>query len=154
GAYTVRLASDPPGSGVAPTVCTRLDGTADFNVVLAPADGVDPRRKLSATVYDRTFQPRASTDVGTEFPDGTTASATTDAQGGFTVTMGDAYPSVKLRYAASDDPGDEILFQDYFVDPGDIATDDGASRRLHNLGLLADDLSAAVTKFQALADLP
>jgi len=154
GAYTVRLASDPPGSGATPTVCTRLDGTADFNIVLAPADGVDPRRKLSATVYDRTFQPRAATGVSVEFPDGTAASATTDAQGGFTVTMGDTYPAVKLRYAASDASGDEILFQDYFVDPGDIGTDDGVTRRLHNLGLLTDDLTAAVTKFQSLTDLP
>ena len=154
GAFTVRLASDPPGSGVGPTVCTRLDGTADFNVALAPADGIDPRRKLSATVYDRTFQPRAATGVGIEFPDGTAVSATTDAWGRFTVAMGDAYPTVRLRYAASDDPGDVVLFQDYFIDPGDIATDDGVSRRLHNLGLFANDLGAAVTKFQSLADLP
>jgi outer membrane protein OmpA-like peptidoglycan-associated protein len=154
GAFTVRLASDPPGSGAGPTVCTRLDGTADLNVVLAPADGVDPRRKLSAIVYDRTFQPRTATGVGIEFPDGTAASATTDARGRFTVTMGDAYPAVRLRYAASDAPGDEILFQDYFIDPGDIATDDGVSRRLHNLGLLAGGLTAAITRFQSLADLP
>ena len=154
GAFTVRLASDPPGSGVGPTVCTRLDGTADFNVALAPADGVDPRRKLSATVYDRSFQPRAATGVGIEFPDGTATSATTDARGRFTVTMGDAYPTVRLRYAASDDPGDVVLFQDYFVDVGDIATDEGVSRRLHNLGFSQDvELADAVAAFQGTQGL-
>ena len=154
GRFTVRLASGAPGSGTSPTVCTRLDGSANFDVVIAPATGVDPRRVLSVTVYDRTFGPRAATDVGLEFPDGTVASATTDAQGGFTVTMGDAYPSVKLRYAASDDPGDVILFQDYFVDVGDIGTDNGVSRRLHNLGFDRDaEPSDAIVAFQGTQGL-
>ena len=135
-------------------MCTRLDGSTNLDVVIAPATGVDPRRVLSVTVYDRTFEPRAATDVGLEFPDGTAASATTDAQGRFTVTMGDAYPSVKLRYAASDDPGDVILFQDYFVDVGDIGTDDGVSRRLHNLGFSQDAEPAdAIAAFQGTQGL-
>ena len=67
--------------------------------------------------------------------------------------MSDAFPTVKLRYAASDDPSD-VLFLDYFIDVGNIATEEGVSHRLHNLGLLGEELAPAVTQFQALTDLP
>ena len=154
GALNVRLASAPPNSATTPTQCLRLDGSQDFNLVVAKADGVDPRRKLTATVFDRAFAVRANTAVSVEFPDGSTGSATTDAGGQFALVMSDAFPTAKLRYAASDAPGDEILFRDYFIDAGDIATDDGVSRRLHNLGMLVDSLPAAVMLFQAFADLP
>jgi hypothetical protein len=35
GPFTVRLASDPEGSGTSPTVCVRLDGSKNLDVVLA-----------------------------------------------------------------------------------------------------------------------
>ena len=154
GPFTVRLKDDPPNSGKSPILCVRLDGSKDLDVVLAAADGIDPRRKLTATVFDRSFQPRANTPVAIEFPDGSTTSATTDADGQFSVAMGDAFKTAQLRYAASDAPGDLILFRTYFIDVGDIATDEGVSRRLGNLGLFATALAPAVTQFQSLAGLP
>jgi outer membrane protein OmpA-like peptidoglycan-associated protein len=36
GGFTVRLKSDPPNSGTSPVLCTRLDGTQDFDVVVTP----------------------------------------------------------------------------------------------------------------------
>jgi outer membrane protein OmpA-like peptidoglycan-associated protein len=48
GGFSARLASDAPGSGTTPTVCTRLDSNADFDVVLAPADGIGPHRQRIA----------------------------------------------------------------------------------------------------------
>jgi outer membrane protein OmpA-like peptidoglycan-associated protein len=153
GSFTVRLKDSAPNSGTSPILCTKLDGSKDLDVVLAKADGVDPRRKLAATIFDRTFLPRAATAVAIEFPDGSTASATTDVNGQFSVVMADAFKTAKFRYAASDDPNDVVLFQDYFIDVGDIATDDGVSQRLSNLGLLVTDLAAAVTQFQSLTGL-
>ena len=149
GPFTVRLKDAAPNSGTSPIVCAKFDGSKNFDVVLAPADGVDPRRKLAVTVFDRLADPRANTGVSLQFPDGSTATATTDADGAFSVVMNDAYPTVKMQYAASDDPGDVVLFRDYFIDVGDITTDDGVSRRLNNLGFLIDgDVTAAIATFQ------
>jgi hypothetical protein len=153
GGFTVRLKDSAPNSGTSPILCVKLDGSKNLDVVLAKADGIDPRRKLIATIFDRAFQPRAATAVAIEFPDGSAASVTTDANGQFAVVMGDAFKTAKLRYVASDDPNDVILFRDYFIDVGDIGTDDGVSRRLSNLGLLVTDLGAAVTQFQSLTGL-
>ena len=36
GSFTARLASAPPNSGTSPNLCARLDGSQDFNIVLAP----------------------------------------------------------------------------------------------------------------------
>lgn len=149
GNFTVRLASDPPNSGISPILCARLDGSQDLNVVLAAADGVDPRHKLTAAVFDRSFAPLAATAVALTFPDGTTDAATTDARGQFTSLMSDAFKTVTLRYAASADAND-ILRLDYFIDAGDIVTPEGVSRRLHNLGFAPETgLADAVAAFQA-----
>jgi putative peptidoglycan binding protein len=153
GSFTVRPKDSAPNSGTSPILCTKLDGSKNLDVVLAQADGVDPRRKLAATIFDRSFQPRAATAVAIEFPDGSTASATTDTNGQFSVVMADAFKTAKFRYAASDDPNDVVVFQDYFIDVGDIGTADGVSHRLSNLGLLVTDLAAAVTQFQSLTGL-
>lgn len=154
GKFTVRLKSAAANSGTTPILCAKLDGSANLDVVLAPADGVDPRRKLIATVFDRSFQPLVAHKVLVQLPDASTADATTDANGRFSVVMADALPTAQLRYAASADPTDEVLFRDYFVAVGDIGTDDGVTRRLHNLGFVTDNLAAAFGKFQELSDLP
>jgi peptidoglycan hydrolase-like protein with peptidoglycan-binding domain len=147
--FTVRLASDPANSGSSPVLCVRLDGSQDLDVVLAPADGVDPRRKLTASVVDRSFVPLAATAVALTFPDGSSDTATTDAQGRFTTTMTDAFKTVNLRYQAGAGPNDAVQL-DYFIDAGDIATADGVSRRLHNLGYAPEaNLADAVAAFQA-----
>ena len=153
GKFTARLKTAPANSGTSPILCAKLDGTANFDVVLAPADGIDPRRKLTATLFDRSFQPLRLRPVAVQFPDATSASATSDANGRFTLVMANAFPTAQLRYAASDDPADEVLFRDYFLDAGDIATDQGVTRRLHNLGFATTDLAAAVRKFQELVDI-
>jgi len=147
--FTVRLASDPANSGTSPILCVGLDGTKDLNVALAEADGVDPRRKLTASLFTRSFAPLAATAVALTFPDGSTDDATTDAQGRFTTVMQDAFKTVNLRYVASSDPAD-IVQLDYFIDTGDIATPDGVTRRLHNLGFAPEtSLPDAVAAFQA-----
>jgi hypothetical protein len=149
GTFTVRLASAAANSGTTPILCARLDKTQPFDVVLAPADGFDPRRKLTASVFGRDFTKLAATAVALTFPDGSTAGASTNAQGRFSVVMGDAFKTATFRYATSADPAD-IVQLDYFIDVGDIATDDGVSRRLHNLGFAPEaDLPAAVRQFQA-----
>jgi len=149
GPFTVRMKDAAPNSGTSPVVCTKLDGTKNFDVVLAPADGIDPRHKLAVTVFGRLAEPRPNTDVSLQFPDGSTGDATTDQDGAFSVVMNEAFPTVKMQYAASDDPADVVLFRDYFIDVGDITTDDGVSRRLNNLGFLVDgDPAAAIATFQ------
>jgi outer membrane protein OmpA-like peptidoglycan-associated protein len=149
GPFTVRLKDSAPNSGTSPVICARLDGSKNLDVVLAADDGVDPRRKLNATIFDRLFAPLAATAVAIAFPDGSTANATTDDKGHFSVVMGDTFPTANLRYAASADPND-IIQLDYFIDVGDIATDDGVSRRLHNLGFPTEaGLADAVALFQA-----
>jgi hypothetical protein len=62
--------------------------------------------------------------------------------------MSDAFATATLRYQASSDPNDfETL--DYFIDVGDIATDEGVSRRLHNLGFQPESgLAGAAAQFQ------
>ncbi len=116
--------------------------------MLAPADGVDPRRKLKAAIFDRVFAPLSSVPVSVTFPDGSSADATTDDNGRFSVVMNDAFPTATLRYTPSADPNDVVQL-DYFVDVGDIATDDGVSRRLHNLGFDPQSgLPDAVAAFQ------
>ncbi|MGB9366935.1 MAG: peptidoglycan-binding protein [Xanthobacteraceae bacterium] len=149
GPFTVRLKDAAPNSGTSPTVCTRLDGSKNLDVVLAAADGIDPRLKLNVTVFGRLGEPRANTEVSLAFPDGSTTTATTDADGHFSTVMAEPFPTVKMQYAASEDPADIILLRDYFIDVGDIATTDGVSRRLSNLGFLVDDdLAAAIATFQ------
>jgi outer membrane protein OmpA-like peptidoglycan-associated protein len=149
GNFTVRLASDPPNSGTSPILCARLDGSQALNVVVVAADGIDPRRKLTATMFDRSFAPLAATPVALTFPDGTSATALTDAQGQFTAVMSDAFKTVTMRYATAADP-DDIVQLDYFIDVGDITTADGISRRLHNLGFAPEaGLADAVAAFQA-----
>ncbi len=148
GPFTLRLKSDAPNSGTSPTLCAKLDGSQDLDVVLAPADGVDPRRKLKAAIFDRVFAPLSSVPVSVTFPDGSSADATTDDNGRFSVVMNDAFPTATLRYTPSADPNDVVQL-DYFVDVGDIATDDGVSRRLHNLGFDPQSgLPDAVAAFQ------
>ena len=154
GKFTVRLKSAAANSGTSPILCAKLDGSANLDVVLAPADGVDPRRKLTATLFDRSFQPLAAHPVTVQFPDASTAQVTTDANGRFSAVMADAFPTAQLRYTASADPADEVLFRDYFIAPGDIGTDEGVTRRLHNLGFDTAALAAAIAKFQELSDLP
>jgi outer membrane protein OmpA-like peptidoglycan-associated protein len=153
GPVTARLKEDAPNSGTSPMLCARLDGSKNLDVVLAPSDGIDPRRKLTATLYGRTFEPLAATTVDITFPDNTTAQATTDADGRFSVVMGDTYATANLRYAASSDASDVVQL-DYFVDAGDIATDDGVTKRLHNLGFEPDEgLADAVAGFQGTQGL-
>jgi outer membrane protein OmpA-like peptidoglycan-associated protein len=153
GPFTVRMKDSAPNSGTSPIVCAKLDGTKNFDVVLAPADGVDPRLKLKATIFDRSFEPLATAPVAIAFPDGSSADATTDDQGRFSVVMGDAFKTANLRYAASSDPND-IVQLDYFIDVGDIATDDGVTRRLHNLGFEPETgLADAVAQFQGTQGL-
>ncbi|SEE84891.1 DNA circularisation protein N-terminus [Rhizobiales bacterium GAS191] len=153
GAFTVRLKDDAPNSGTSPIICAKLDGSKDLDVVLAPADGTDPRRKLQARIFDRSFAPLAGAAVTIAFPDGSTANATTDTNGRFSVIMGDAFPTANLRYVASADPNDLVQL-DYFVDVGDIATDQGVSRRLHNLGFKPEpSLPDAIAQFQGTQGL-
>jgi outer membrane protein OmpA-like peptidoglycan-associated protein len=149
GRFSVRLKQAAPNSGRTPTLCVKLDGGGALDVVLAPADGVDPRHKLAATLLDRAFTPRASIPVTLEFPDGSSAQGDTDAQGRLAAVMGGAFDTVTLRYQASDDAND-ILALPYFIDVGDIAADAGVLRRLHNLGLEPEaGLAAAIAVFQA-----
>jgi outer membrane protein OmpA-like peptidoglycan-associated protein len=149
GPFTVRMKDAAPNSGTSPTVCARLDGSKNLDVVLAPADGIDPRLKLNVTVFGRLGEPRENTEVSLEFPDASTTTVTTDADGHFSTVMAEPFRTVKMQYAASDDPGDTVLLRDYFIDVGDITTTDGVSRRLSNLGFLVDDdLAAAIATFQ------
>jgi outer membrane protein OmpA-like peptidoglycan-associated protein len=150
GPFTVRMKDAAPNSGTSPIVCTKLDGSKNLDVVVAPAEGVDPRLKLRATLFDRWFEPLATAPVAIAFPDGTTADATTDDQGRFSIVMGDAFKTANLRYPGSSDPND-IVQRDYFIDAGDIATDDGVARRLHNLGFEPEtDLPSAIAQFQGV----
>jgi outer membrane protein OmpA-like peptidoglycan-associated protein len=153
GDFNVRLKSSAANSGTKPTLCARLDGSQNLDVVLSKADGVDPRRKLSATIHNRNFTPRPATAVAIDFPDGSNTTATTDANGQFSVAMNDAFPTAKFRYQASDDPNDfESL--DYFIDVGDISTDEGVSRRLHNIGFEPESsLPKAIAQFQGTQGL-
>jgi outer membrane protein OmpA-like peptidoglycan-associated protein len=153
GPFTARLKSAAPGSGTSPVVCAKLDGEDNFEVVLAPADGIDPRLKLKVALFDRAFEPRAATAVALAFPDGSTTDTVTDDQGQFSIVMSDAFKTVNLRYAGSADP-DDIVQLDYFIDVGDLATDDGVTRRLHNLGFEPETgLPEAIAQFQAIQGL-
>lgn len=150
GPFTVRMKDAAPNSGTTPMVCAKLDGSNNLDVVLAPAAGVDPRLKLKATLFDRLFEPLTTAPVAIAFVDGTTADATTDDQGRFSIVMSAAFKTANLRYAGSSDPND-IVQRDYFIDVGDIATDDGVTRRLHNLGFEpATDLPGAIAQFQGV----
>jgi hypothetical protein len=57
----------------------------------------------------------------------------------------------KIRYNVVDeDINDVVFFEDFFIDVKGIDTEEGIRRRLHNLGyLIGDDLSGALTSFQA-----
>ncbi|GJH28942.1 peptidoglycan-binding protein [Caballeronia novacaledonica] len=149
-AFTVRLKASGAGGGASHTVCARLEAGARLEVVLAPDDGIDPRRKLDATLFGRGAAPLANTAVELVFPDGGTSQATTDADGHLSVVMSDAFATVKMRYQASADANDVIAL-DYFIDVGAIGDDEGVSRRLRNLGFQAqEDRGAAVAMFQAM----
>jgi hypothetical protein len=149
-AFKVRIKAASAGGGSSHTVCAQLDGAERFDVVLSPDDGIDPRRKLEATVFGRGDAALGNTAVDLVFPDGTGASATTDADGHLSVTMSDAFLTVNLRYQASADP-DDVITLDYFIDVGAIDNDEGVLRRLQNLGFSPQaNLRAAVAMFQAI----
>lgn len=153
GAFNVRLKSAAANSASKPILCARLDKDQSLDVVLSPADGVDPRRKLSGTLHNRNFTPRPAVPVTIEFPDGTSTTATTDPNGQFSTVMSDAFKTANLRYQASNDPND-LEFLNYFIDVGDISTDDGVSKRLHNIGFDPDSsLSRAIAQFQGTQGL-
>jgi hypothetical protein len=89
------------------------------------------------------------------FNDGTEGTSITNDKGEFIVQMTTPHEVAKIRYNISDEPGDELLFADFFVDVQPIASDEGLSRRLHNLGYLQDnDLAAAIEWFQLSHGLP
>jgi outer membrane protein OmpA-like peptidoglycan-associated protein len=154
GPFVARLAEDPPGSGKGPTVCKRLDGSSDFNVVVSAADP-DPARKLRATIFDHFGQPRKQTQVQVVFSDGTQSTTTSNDIGEFVVEMQRPQDVAKIRYQITDgDPGDVMNFTDFFVNVEGVDSDEGVRRRLHNLGYKPeDDLKAALLSFQATQGL-
>jgi outer membrane protein OmpA-like peptidoglycan-associated protein len=152
GPYVARLSEDPPGSGKGNVICKRLDGTSDFDVIVSPAETGDPRRKLRGTLFDRFGELRTQTEVEVVFSDGSRAITTTDDKGKFVVEMDNPQAVGKIRYnITNNNLTDVVFFEDFFIDLQSIHTDEGVRRRLHNLGYLADDdLSAAITAFQAV----
>ena len=155
GPFVARLASDPPGAGKGNVVCNRLNGSSDFDVIVSPVEAGDPRRKLRGTIFDRLSEPRKQTQVEVVFADGSTATTTTNDSGKFVVEMVSPQEVGKIRYRITDtDPTDVVFFEDFFIDVQGSNTDEGVRRRLHNLGYLTDDdLSSAVTAFQAVHGL-
>ena len=154
GPFVARLADDPPGSGKGNVICARLEGTSTFDVVLEPAETADPRLRLRAMIHDRLGEPRKQTDVQVLFNDGTQGTSITNDKGEFIMRMNTPQEIGKIRYNISEEPGDVLLFADFFVDVRSIDTDEGLSRRLHNLGYLqGNDLAGAIAWFQTVQGL-
>ena len=154
GPFVARLVDDPPGSGKGNVICARLEGTSTFDIVLEPAETADPRLRLRAMIHDRLGEPRQRTDVQVLFNDGTQGTSITNDKGEFIVQMSTAHEVGKIRYNISEEPGDVLLFADFFVDVRSIQTDEGLSRRLHNLGYLqGNDLAGAIAWFQTVQGL-
>lgn len=151
GPFVLRLSSDPPGSGKGNSVCMRLDGSADFNAIAEAADTGDPKKKLRGTLFDEFGKALARTAASIAFEDGSSVPATTDADGKFVVDMNAAFSSAKISFPGAS--GTNVT-QNFFIDVGDVATDDGLRRRLANLGYLTgDDVAAATLAFQAAQGL-
>lgn len=151
GPFVVRLASDPPGSEKGNSVCMHMDGSAPFAAKVAAAPTGDPRRKLRGTLFDDFAAPLQNTLASFTFEDGSTASATTTDQGKFVVDMSGVFSTAKIQYPL---PGGATAAYDFFIDAGDVQTDDGVKRRLENLGYPAeDDIAAAILAFQAAQGL-
>jgi outer membrane protein OmpA-like peptidoglycan-associated protein len=152
GPFVARLVNDAPGSGKGNIICKRLDGSSNFDVIVAPAEQGDPRLKLHGTLFDNLGNMRKQADVQVLFSDGTQATATTDENGRFVVEMDQPFEVGKIRYNINDK--DTVFFADFFIDVKAIDTDEGVLRRLHNLGYPAqDDVSLAITLFQATQGL-
>jgi hypothetical protein len=122
---------------------------------VSPSETGDPRRKLRGTLFDRFGELRTQTEVEVVFSDGSRAITTTDDKGKFVVEMDNPQAVGKIRYSITNNNlTDVVFFEDFFIDVQSIHTDEGVRRRLHNLGYLADDdLSAAITAFQAVHGL-
>jgi outer membrane protein OmpA-like peptidoglycan-associated protein len=151
GPYVVRLASEPPGSEKGNSVCMHMDGSAPFRAIIAPAPTGLPQHKLRGTLFDEFGQPLGNTAATFTFDDGSTASATTAADGQFVAQMGGAFSTAKIQYAT---PRGANVTYDFFIDVQDAATDEGVKRRLSNIGYPAQtDLAAAITGFQGAQGL-
>ncbi len=150
-----RLAEDPPGAAKGNVVCKRLDGNSAFEVIVAPAELGDPRRKLRATTFDRFGRPRRRTEIEVIFNDGTRVTTTSNDTGEFVIEMERPQEVGKIRYNLTDEePVDIVFFEEFFIDVKSINTDEGVRRRLHNLGyLVGDDLGRALLAFQAAQGL-
>ena len=110
---------------------------------------------MRGVVLDRFGRPRKHTEVEVVFGDGTHSTATSDEQGEFVVEMDLPQEVGKVRYNLTDEePLDAVFFENFFIDVKSIQTEEGVSRRLHNLGyLVGDDLGQAVIAFQAAQGL-
>src|SRR5262249_24919199 len=87
GPFVARLAVDPPETFAATVVCQRLNDGTELDVVLSPAETVDPFRTLRGVIHDRFGEPQPDTGLQVIFADGTTATAVSNKTGEFAVQM-------------------------------------------------------------------
>lgn len=132
-------------------VCVGLSGSDAAEIVVQRQGRVTSPRVLRATLFDRYGEPRRRIAVDLRFDDGTAIETETDDEGRFTVTMSEPHEVGRIRYTVrEEDPPEEVLYEEFFVDVKGIHTAEGVRRRLHNLGYLEGvSLEEAVTAFQA-----
>ncbi len=128
------------------------DDAAGAKAAAGPTFRLKGPTSIEILLIDRKGGEQQEVDFELDFPDGEKRRGRTSGGGWVRETRPGPVEKVKVRW---DPPGVRgPIEREVWIDVGDLASEEGAKRRLHNLGYNVADIHAAVREFELDTGLP